>query len=148
MDLNRLTTRAQEAIASAVERARVFGNSELTTLHLLQALVADDESVASSLLRTAGVDPEPLRATVAAELARLPRMTGATAQPTATSAFQKALDRAQDEASGLNDEYVATEHLLLALIGERGRPAEILQAGGSGARPSWKPCATCVGASG
>ncbi len=131
MDFNRLTVKAQEAVAAAAERARAAGNPELTAPHLLLALLADADSVADRLLVAAGADTAALRAAVEADVARLPRVSGgAGAQPAASLAFRTVLDRAAAEARELGDEYVATEHLIIALAEERGRAREALSAQG------------------
>ena len=77
MDPNKLTVKAQEALATAAERARITGNPELTPLHLLAGLLAEQGSVAESLLRGVGADVEALRRDTDDALAKLPSMQGA-----------------------------------------------------------------------
>ncbi len=132
MDFNRLTVKAQEAVQSAAERARAAGNPELTAIHLLLALVAESDSVADTLLASAGVDVTALRRAAETDLEKLPRATGASSSPPQPSlGFRTVLDRAEVEAKELTDEYVATEHLLIALTEERGRARELLAAQGA-----------------
>jgi ATP-dependent Clp protease ATP-binding subunit ClpB len=132
MDFNRLTVKAQEAVQAAAERARVAGNPELTAIHLLVALVAESDSVADTLLASAGVDVAALRRAAEEDLAKLPRATGAgSSLPQPSLGFRTVLDRAEVEAKALTDEYVATEHLLIALTEERGRARELLSAQGA-----------------
>jgi ATP-dependent Clp protease ATP-binding subunit ClpB len=109
MDFNKLTIKSQEAIAAAQERARRLGNPELYPDHLLLALLDQD------LPRALVTDPDALRAETEAKLAQRPRTDGMTQQPGASAAFSKVLDRASGEARRLEDDYVSTEHLLLAL---------------------------------
>jgi ATP-dependent Clp protease ATP-binding subunit ClpB len=109
MDFNKLTIKCQEAVAAAQERARRVGNPELYPEHLLLALLDQD------LPRALIPDPDALRAETEAKLAQRPRTEGMAQQPGASAAFSKVLDRAFDEAKKLEDEYVSTEHLLLAL---------------------------------
>jgi ATP-dependent Clp protease ATP-binding subunit ClpB len=109
MDFNKLTIKSQEAVAAAQERARRLGNPELYPEHLLLALLDQD------LPRALVPDPDALRAETEAKLAQKPRTEGMAQQPGASAAFSKVLDRAFDEARKLEDEYVSTEHLLLAL---------------------------------
>jgi ATP-dependent Clp protease ATP-binding subunit ClpB len=109
MDFNKLTIKSQEAVAAAQERARRLGNPELYPEHLLLALL--DQELPRALVP----DPEVLRAEAEAALAQKPRADGMQQQPGASAAFSKALDRAFDEAKKLEDDYVSTEHLLLAL---------------------------------
>jgi ATP-dependent Clp protease ATP-binding subunit ClpB len=109
MDFNKLTIRSQEAVAAAQERARRLGNPELYPEHLLLALL--DQELPRALVP----DADALRAETEAKLAQKPRTEGLAQQPGASAAFSKVLDRAFDEAKRLEDEYVSTEHLLLAL---------------------------------
>jgi ATP-dependent Clp protease ATP-binding subunit ClpB len=109
MDFNKLTIKSQEAVAAAQELARRLGNPEVYPEHLLLALLDQD------LPRALVPDPDALRAETQAKLAQKPRTEGMAQQPAASAAFSKVLDRAFDEARKLEDEYVSTEHLLLAL---------------------------------
>ncbi len=109
MDFNRLTIKSQEAVAAAQERARRLGNPELYPEHLLLALL--DQELPRALVP----NPDALRAETEAKLEQRLRTQGMAQQPGASAAFSKMLDRAFDEAQKLEDEYVSTEHLLLAL---------------------------------
>ena len=115
MDFTKLTVKAQEAFASAQGDTIARGNPELTPDHLLLALLDQEGGVASRILEKAGVNPAQARADTDARLAGLPRMQGSTAQPQASYGTRQALERAFTEAEALKDEYVAVEHLLLAL---------------------------------
>jgi ATP-dependent Clp protease ATP-binding subunit ClpB len=110
MDFNRLTLKSQEAIAAAQDLARRRGNPEITPDHLLLALL--DQELPRTLLgdRAADVQRE-----AAGHVERLSVISGASQQPQVGAAFSRALDRAEDEMRSLEDEYVSTEHLLLAL---------------------------------
>jgi ATP-dependent Clp protease ATP-binding subunit ClpB len=109
MDFNKLTIRAQEAVAAAQELARRTGNPELYPEHLLLALL--DQELPRELVP----DVDSLRAQAEATLAQKPRIEGSQQQPQVGAQFSKVLDRAVDEAKKLEDEYVAAQHLLLAL---------------------------------
>jgi ATP-dependent Clp protease ATP-binding subunit ClpB len=109
MDFNKLTIKSQEAVAAAQERARRLGNPELYPEHLLLALL--DQDLPRALVESA----EELRSSAEEKLARKPRIEGGQQQPTMSAALSKILDRAFDEAKKLEDDYVSTEHLLLAL---------------------------------
>ena len=115
MDFQKLTIKAQEAFASAQGDAIARGNPELTPEHLLAALVDQEGGVAPRILEKAGESPAALRARLDEQLSRLPRMEGANAQPQASRSLRAALEAAFAEAEALKDEYVAVEHLLLAL---------------------------------
>ena len=109
MDFTKLTIKSQEAVAAAQELARRSGNPELYPEHLLLALL--DQELPRELVP----DADALRAHAEAQLAAKPRIEGAQQQPNVSSQFSKVLDQAFDEAKRLQDDYVSTEHLLLAL---------------------------------
>src|SRR3989440_1026900 len=109
MDFNKLTIKSQEAVAAAVERARRDGNPEVYPEHLLVALL--DQELPRQLVP----DADSLRARADATLAQRPRIEGATQQPRVSAALDRVLDRAADEARRMEDDYVSSEHLLLAL---------------------------------
>ncbi|MDX6489382.1 MAG: ATP-dependent Clp protease ATP-binding subunit ClpB, partial [Gaiellaceae bacterium] len=109
MDFNKLTTKSQEAVAQAQELARRAGNPEIYPEHLLLALLEQE------LPRQLVPDPVALRAEAEAKLATKPSAQGGAQQPRVSRAFSQVLDRASDEAKKLEDDYVSTEHLLLAL---------------------------------
>jgi ATP-dependent Clp protease ATP-binding subunit ClpB len=109
MDFNKLTIKSQEAVAAAQELARRSGNPELYPEHLLLALL--DQELVQQLVP----DSAALRAETAATLRAKPAIEGASQQPAAGAAFSRVLDRAFEEAQKLEDDYVSTEHLLLAL---------------------------------
>ena len=110
MDFNRLTLKSQEAIGAAQELARRNGNPEITPDHLLLALL--DQELPRTLL---GERAAELQRDAAEHVQRLPTVSGGTQQPQVGAAFSRVLDRAEDEMRKLEDEYVSTEHLLLAL---------------------------------
>jgi ATP-dependent Clp protease ATP-binding subunit ClpB len=109
MDFNKLTIRSQEAVAAAQELARRNGNPELYPEHLLLALL--DQELPRQLVPDADV----LRAQAEAALAQKPRIQGSQQQPQVSTQASRVLDRALDEAKRMEDEYVSSEHLLLAL---------------------------------
>src|ERR687887_1275969 len=109
MDFNKLTIKSQEAVAAALERARRDGDPEVYPEHLLVALL--DQELPRQLVP----DAASLRAQADATLAQRPRIEGATQQPRVSAALDRVLDRAADEARRMEDDYVSSEHLLLAL---------------------------------
>jgi len=109
VDFNKLTIRSQEAVAAAQELARRNGNPELYPEHLLLALL--DQELPRELVD----DPDALRAQAYSTLSQKPKIQGAAQQPQVSAAFSRVLDRAFDEARRMEDEYVSSEHLLLAL---------------------------------
>jgi ATP-dependent Clp protease ATP-binding subunit ClpB len=114
MDFNKLTTKAQEAIAASQELARRNANPEIYPEHLLLALLTQE--LPQTLAERAGPGATALAQRAEADLARRPRAAGAAnLQVRTSSAFDKVLDRAEDEMRKLDDEFVSVEHLLLAL---------------------------------
>src|SRR5205085_2522820 len=109
MDFEQLTLKSQEAVAAAQELARRLGNPELYPEHLLLALL--DQELPQRLVP----DPAALRAQAEAALRAKPTIQGAQQQPTLSAALSRALDKAADEAKRMEDDYISTEHLLLAL---------------------------------
>src|SRR5689334_17454627 len=109
MDFNQLTLKSQEAVAAAQELARRMGNPELYPEHLTLALL--DQELPQQLVP----DPAELRAQAEAALRAKPSTQGAQQQPAVSAAVSRVLDKAFDEAKRMQDEYVSTEHLLLAL---------------------------------
>jgi ATP-dependent Clp protease ATP-binding subunit ClpB len=109
MDFNKLTIKSQEAVGAAQELARRMGNPEIYPEHLLLALL--DQELPQQLVP----DPAALRGEAETTLRGKPAILGSQQQPQVSAAFSKVLDRAFDEARQLEDEYVSTEHLLLAL---------------------------------
>ena len=126
MDFQRLTIKSQEAVAAAQELARRAGNPEVYPEHLTIALLGQD--LPRTLVERAGHDPEALRAESEGALGSRPRLQGAAQQPTASTAFARVLDDAEKEMRRLEDEFVSTEHLLLALdVVDRGALEEALR---------------------
>ncbi|MGI8596412.1 MAG: ATP-dependent chaperone ClpB [Thermoleophilaceae bacterium] len=118
MTPDRLTRKTQEALAAAQRLAATRGNPQVTPHHVLAALLEQDGGIVAPVLRRAGADAEGVRRRANEGLDRLPTARGQTTQE---PAFERAagdlLRRAEEEARGLGDEYVSTEHLLLAMAG-------------------------------
>jgi ATP-dependent Clp protease ATP-binding subunit ClpB len=113
MDFNRLTIKSGEAVAAAQELARRRGNPEVYPEHLCIALL--DQELPRTLVERAGESVDSLRAECEGKLTQKPAVQGSSQQPHASTEFARILDRAEEEMRGLEDEYVSTEHLLLAL---------------------------------
>jgi ATP-dependent Clp protease ATP-binding subunit ClpB len=113
MDFNRLTIKSGEAVAAAQELARRRGNPEVYPDHLCIALL--DQELPRTLVERAGESVDSLRAECEAKLAQKPAVQGSSQQPHASTEFAQVLDRGEEEMRELEDEYVSTEHLLLAL---------------------------------
>jgi ATP-dependent Clp protease ATP-binding subunit ClpB len=119
----KLTVKSQQAIQQAQEHATELGNPELQPVHLLLALVEDREGVIPSVLEKIGVPVERLEHELHQIEEKLPRVSGATAQPGLSASLNKAMDQAFREAANFKDEYVSTEHLLLGIANVKGDPA-------------------------
>ena len=130
MNINSLTIKAQQALQGAVAIAQQSSQQAVEPLHLLSVLVAEDNSLGSFLLGRAGVNIESLRAAVAQELSRLPKVSGA-GEPYFAGDTTKVIQRAVDYTKKFNDKYASVEHLLLALIVERGVASDILKSHGA-----------------
>ncbi|HXY16040.1 MAG TPA: ATP-dependent chaperone ClpB [Terriglobales bacterium] len=112
---DKFTVKAQEAVQRANELASEHGNAELMPLHILAALVEDMEGIVPPVLEKIGAGPQAILNDAYQAMERLPKVSGAAAQPGLSQAANQLLDRAFKEADNLKDEYVSTEHLLLAL---------------------------------
>jgi ATP-dependent Clp protease ATP-binding subunit ClpB len=119
----RLTIKAQEALRDAGELARSRGNPVVNDAHLLAALLAQDEGVVQPLLQKAGLNVTAVRQEVDREIARFPTQAGGGVEPSFSREIQRVFDRAEAEAQKLDDAYISTEHLLLALVEEKGSTA-------------------------
>src|SRR5919202_2465151 len=115
---DRLTVKSSEALNEALTLARRNGNPLVYDTHLLLAMLAQDESIVVPVLQKIGVSVTALRAAVEREVARYPKQSDA--QPTLARELNQVLDRAEQDTRSLGDEYVSTEHLLLALSDLRG----------------------------
>jgi ATP-dependent Clp protease ATP-binding subunit ClpB len=114
MRLEKLTEKAQEALQEAADLARTLGQQAIEPEHLILALIRQEDGVGRTLLERAGVSVQALEPALVSVVERFPKVSGA-GQPYLSSALQKALDQAEQEADRLKDEYISTEHLVLAL---------------------------------
>jgi ATP-dependent Clp protease ATP-binding subunit ClpB len=124
---DKFTIKAQEAIQQASELAGQNGNPEVLPLHLLAAMLQDSEGIVVPVLAKLGVNPTSLQSQVMERIDRLPKVSGASAQPQLSAAMSKLLDRAFKEADTFKDEYVSTEHLLLAMTADKDKANEARQ---------------------
>lgn len=127
MNINRLTERAQEATVAAQRLAEEQSHNQIEVEHLLYALLGQPEGLVCQILRRLQVDPEQAKQQVAGELARLPKVYGG--QVYVSSRLKRVFDLAEQEASRLKDEFVSTEHLLLAIAdeGDKGAGSRVLR---------------------
>ena len=111
---DKFTVKAQEAVQRASQLASEHGNPELLPIHLLAALLEDKEGIVPPVLEKIGIGPQAVLSEVYKELDKLPKVSGEAAQATLSNSTNKLLEQAFKEASNFKDEYVSTEHLLLA----------------------------------
>lgn len=132
MRLDKLTIKAQEALSEAMDSATDRGHAEITSLHLLRALLAQEKGVVASIFSRLGIPLGQVEGQVEARLGTLPRVSGnAPAQAGLSAGAQESLNRGWKVAQGLKDEYLSTEHMLLGMIDGRSDPAgEILRNNG------------------
>ena len=131
MNINLLTIRAQEALQSAVTLAQQGGQQAVEPLHLLAVLVKDDDSLSAFLLGRVGVNVRTLRDEVMRSVSALPKVSGGNNEQFFSSDTSKVIQRAIDFTEKFNDKYASIEHLLLGLIAERGKVADILKRSGA-----------------
>ncbi len=126
---DKLTHKSQEALQHSQELAAEAGNPQLEPLHLLAALLAESDGVVRPVLEKMGADVGQLTQIVEAELKHLPKLSGG-APPQASRDMQSVLNRSQDEAEAMRDDFVSTEHLLLALVKTDSKAKDALKLNG------------------
>ena len=115
MDASKFTTRSQEAINSAIQGSAAAGHAQVEAVHLLSALLGQPEGITRPLLEAVGVQPATITAQVEAEQKLLPAATGTTVSaPSYSRALLQVLTTAADIAAEMNDDFISTEHLLIA----------------------------------
>jgi ATP-dependent Clp protease ATP-binding subunit ClpB len=134
MDLAKFTTRSQQALGSAISSAAAAGNPAVEPAHLLQALLAQDGGTAAPLLQAAGVDGQAVGAGLKSSLDALPRAAGSSVQnPGLSRSSHEVLQRAQELADQLGDDFVSTEHLVVGIATVTSSAQALLA--GAGATP-------------
>jgi ATP-dependent Clp protease ATP-binding subunit ClpB len=132
MRMEKLTVKAQEALATAQGEARRRDHQAVDVEHLVLALLGQDEGIARPILQKIGAEPSLVASRVEDELRSVPKVSG-HAEPYPANRLMKLFDRAEDEAKRLKDEYVSTEHLLLAAAADRTGAGEALRSAGASA---------------
>ncbi len=132
MRFDKFTIKSQEAVQGAQGLAERMGNQELVPEHLLAAMLEDSDGVAVQVLEKLGADARSIRQEVEQMVDRLPKVSGSVSmsQVYASAGLQSAMQKAQDEASGMGDEYVSVEHLMLGVVHAGGPGADLLKAKG------------------
>ena len=128
--MEKLTIKAQEAVQNAQRIAEQRNHQQLQPLHLLAALLEETEGIVKPLLQKIGANQPQLKTIVEGELKRLPSVSGTGGQASASRAFMDVLEKAQAQADSMRDQYVSTEHLLLALAEYNDQPKRLLELNG------------------
>ena len=134
VNADRLTVKSTEALNDAIALARQNGNPLVYDVHLLLALLRQDEGIVVPILQKLGANVASLRDQLEREAERLPKQSNA--QPSLSRELNGVLDKAEGEARQLNDEYISTEHLLLALADARGTESKTLLDGVGATKPA------------
>jgi ATP-dependent Clp protease ATP-binding subunit ClpB len=121
---DKLTVKAQEAVQRAGNLASEHGNSEVLPMHLLAALLEDQEGIVPPVLEKVGIGPQAVLSEAYGEIEKLPKVSGGAAQASLSASASQLLESAFKEAANFKDEYVSTEHLLLAITKLRRDPAQ------------------------
>ncbi len=130
MRMDRFTTLSQEALAAAQSLAITKSHAELVPLHILAALLEDPNGIVRSILAKSGVNGDRVSEVAAAELGRMPTVSGAPGGAQTSAATVQVLAEADKQAKELNDAYISTEHLLLALAEVKSEAKEVLSVSG------------------
>ncbi|HMA36603.1 MAG TPA: ATP-dependent chaperone ClpB [Chloroflexia bacterium] len=132
MNFQKYTEKAQEAVQAALALATEYGNTQIEPEHLLLALLEQDGGVVPGIMQKLSVPLGPLTAQARGEVERLPRLSGGSAEPRISTRLNNVATKAETEAKAIKDEFVSTEHLLLAIVdeGDRAAAAKGLKAAG------------------
>ena len=131
MNINTLTIKAQEALQAALTLARERGQQSVEPLHILSVLIRDDDSLSTFLLGRVGVNVRGLRDEVQRAVGQLPRVEGGNGEQFFAQESSRLIQRAVDFTKTFGDKYASVEHLLLALVAERGQAADLLKRHGA-----------------
>ena len=124
MRFEKFTIKSREALADAQEKAEESSHPEVTPIHVLDALLRQDGGIVVPIINKLGVNPELIRRGTQEAFDKLPKVSGANVYM--SNDFREVMKKAQSEADKLKDEFVSTEHILLALTDMKGAPADIL----------------------
>ncbi|HEX38035.1 MAG TPA: ATP-dependent chaperone ClpB [Candidatus Cloacimonetes bacterium] len=119
MNLNKFTLKAQEAIQSALQLAEQFGHQEITPAHVMAVLIKQREGIIPSILSKLEVNKDQLYQSIEKILQNKPSVSGSSQQPYLSQELNKIFSTAQKEADRLNDDYLSTEHIFLAMLRDK-----------------------------
>lgn len=127
MRFDKFTIKVQEAVTEAQSLADENGNPEISAEHLLLALIRQEDGVIKPTLQKIGVNPNAVRSQVEAAVSKLPKVSGVSNQVYISPSLKMVLDRSWDEAQRMKDEFVSTEHLLLAISDSPSEAGNVLR---------------------
>ncbi len=131
MNFNKLTVKAQEVVQSAIEIAQNYNNQVVEPEHVLAAIVQESGNVAESVIKKTGGNYNAVKLKVVQLLEALPKVSGTgLGNQQLSQSLAKIFDTAAEEARNLKDEYVSTEHILLALSNDKGKAGQLLRDNG------------------
>ena len=130
MNINTLTIKAQEALQQAFTIASAKGNQAVEPVHILAALIQDEDSLGTYLLSRVGVNVKSLRSEAGRAVDSLPRVSGASGEQYFAADSSRAIQKANDYTSKFGDRYASVEHLLLGLLADGGEASRILKRNG------------------
>jgi ATP-dependent Clp protease ATP-binding subunit ClpB len=131
MRLDKFTIKAQEAVMEAQNVADEHGHQEIAVEHLLLALLKQEEGVVTPVLQKIGVDPKAVQSQVETVLNKMPKISGVTGTQYVSPVLKQVMDKAWDETQRMKDEYVSTEHLLVAISETQSEAGSILRSAGA-----------------
>ncbi len=134
MDFNQFTIKSQEAIQKAAELATGAGTPAIETAHLLKGIFVEDENVTDFLFKKLSVNKQLISQKLEGQLAKLPKVSGGQ-QPYLSGAANQALTKAKEYLKTFGDEYVAIEHLLLAILAGSDAVSQLLKDQGLSEKP-------------
>jgi len=129
MRLDKYTVKAQEAVQEGQTLARRAGSPHYEPEHLARALLSQEDGIIEPILQRVGADPRLVSERIDEAISKLPRVEGAEGG-SLSQRLIRLFDRAEDEAKALKDEYVSSEHLLVAMVQDKGAIGEILKSSG------------------
>ena len=116
MDTNRFTQKSLEALQAAQQLAQSYGNAQVEQVHLLNALLSQENGLIGQLMGKLGLNVQQVRTACESAVNRLPKISGSNQQPYVTASLSQALTEAENQMKQMRDEYISVEHLFLGLL--------------------------------
>ncbi len=116
MDTNRFTQKSMEALQAAQQLAQSYGNAQVEQVHLLYALLSQENGLIGQLMSKLGLNTQQVQTACESAVNRLPKISGSNQQPYVTASLSQALTEAENQMKQMRDEYISVEHLFLGLL--------------------------------